>query len=129
MTINYGQGTPSAPSRGYQLYITALVMVLVAALFVFARIFSRIATKRVGLDDYLVIAALVRGTARRPACCACVAQFFFLNRYLTLSFVSGIFGILDSEHQPRQVFHLSVHRQPVMLTCSNSRRSRIWNQI
>ncbi|EAS31883.3 uncharacterized protein CIMG_07362 [Coccidioides immitis RS] len=59
MTINYGQGTPSAPSRGYQLYITALVMVLVAALFVFARIFSRIATKRVGLDDYLVIAALV----------------------------------------------------------------------
>nr|KMM68404.1 hypothetical protein CPAG_04731 [Coccidioides posadasii RMSCC 3488] len=66
MTINYGQGTPSAPSRGYQLYITALVMVLVAALFVFARIFSRIATKRVGLDDYLVIAALPSFTDMEP---------------------------------------------------------------
>ncbi|QVM12372.1 hypothetical protein D8B26_007002 [Coccidioides posadasii str. Silveira] len=85
MTINYGQGTPSAPSRGYQLYITALVMVLVAALFVFARIFSRIATKRVGLDDYLVIAALVSSV--------------FLTASINLAVVHG-YGTRSSDLTP-----------------------------
>ncbi|KAI1956447.1 hypothetical protein LOZ58_006376 [Ophidiomyces ophidiicola] len=59
MAINYGQGTPDAPSRGYQLYITALVMVLIATLFVIARVSTRISTKRLGMDDYMVIAALI----------------------------------------------------------------------
>lgn len=57
--INYGQDTPGVPDRGYVLYITALVMVLVASLFVGARIGTRIHTSRVGVDDATIIAALV----------------------------------------------------------------------
>ncbi|KAJ9206938.1 hypothetical protein C8Q69DRAFT_440212 [Paecilomyces variotii] len=56
--VNYGQSTPGVPDRGYVLYITALVMVLVASLFVGARIGSRIYTGRLGVDDATIIAAL-----------------------------------------------------------------------
>ncbi|KAL1859228.1 hypothetical protein Plec18170_002344 [Paecilomyces lecythidis] len=56
--VNYGQSTPGVPDRGYVLYITALVMVLVASVFVGARIGARIYTGRVGLDDATIIAAL-----------------------------------------------------------------------
>jgi hypothetical protein len=54
-----GQGTPEAPSKGYKLYITALVMVLLAAFFVVARLVTRISRKKTGLDDYLILVALV----------------------------------------------------------------------
>jgi hypothetical protein len=59
MAINFGQGTPEAPSKGYKLYITALVMVLVASCFVLARFVTRISRKKTGLDDYLILVALV----------------------------------------------------------------------
>ncbi|KAL1963026.1 hypothetical protein VTN77DRAFT_8774 [Rasamsonia byssochlamydoides] len=57
--VNYGQPQGGVPDRGYVLYITALVMVLVAALFVFARLMSRFLTARIGVDDITIVIALV----------------------------------------------------------------------
>lgn len=57
--VFYGQTVDDIPDRGYVLYITALVMVLVAALFVVARLSSRIYTTRMGADDVTIGIALV----------------------------------------------------------------------
>lgn len=59
MAINYGQGDENEPSKGYELYITALVMVLVAAVFVAGRLATRFSNKKVGIDDYMIITSLV----------------------------------------------------------------------
>jgi hypothetical protein len=63
--IEYGQPEPGLPDRGYVLYITALVMVLVAAVFVFLRLASRFWTAKMGVDDITIIMALV-GNLRSP---------------------------------------------------------------
>ncbi|KAJ6154476.1 hypothetical protein N7485_012845 [Penicillium canescens] len=57
--VFYGQTVDGIPDRGYILYITALVMVLVAAVFVAARLWTRIATRQLGLDDICLVLALV----------------------------------------------------------------------
>ncbi|OGE50345.1 hypothetical protein PENARI_c017G11866 [Penicillium arizonense] len=57
--VFYGQTVDGIPDRGYILYITALVMVLVAAVFVTARLGTRIVTRQLGLDDICLGLALV----------------------------------------------------------------------
>jgi hypothetical protein len=59
MMVFYGQTVDGIPDRGYILYITALVMVLVAAVFVAARLGTRIVTRQIGLDDICLGFALV----------------------------------------------------------------------
>jgi|SRR4051812_38015774 hypothetical protein len=59
MMVFYGQTVDGIPDRGYILYITALVMVLVAAVFVAARLGTRIVTRQLGLDDICLGLALV----------------------------------------------------------------------
>ena len=59
MAINYGQGSPERPSRGAKLFITATVMVGIAALFVLARLAVRWKSRMFGMDDYTIAAALV----------------------------------------------------------------------
>ncbi|OBT68834.1 hypothetical protein VE03_02214 [Pseudogymnoascus sp. 23342-1-I1] len=58
MTINYGQGTPERPSKGYVLFITATVMVIVSGSFVMARIGQRYKSKLFGWDDYTIVFSL-----------------------------------------------------------------------
>jgi hypothetical protein len=59
MTINYGQGTPERTSRGYVLFITATVMVIVSGLFVMARMGQRYKSQLFGWDDYTIAFSLV----------------------------------------------------------------------
>lgn len=58
-----GQGDANVPNRGYELYITAIVMVILAGLTVLTRVAARWAGKRFGLDDYTIVASLVRHTS------------------------------------------------------------------
>lgn len=59
MTINYGQGTPERPSKGYVLFITATVMVIVSGSFVTARMAQRYKSQLFGWDDYTIAFSLV----------------------------------------------------------------------
>ena len=54
-----GQGNSTTPDRGYELFITATVMVIVAGLFVLARVVVRVTTKQLGIDDYAIVLSLV----------------------------------------------------------------------
>ncbi|ODH50078.1 hypothetical protein GX48_03757 [Paracoccidioides brasiliensis] len=67
MAINYGQGDANEPSRGYQLYITSLVMILAASLFVAMRLSTRIANKQFGSDDYMIAIALASSVVMAAA--------------------------------------------------------------
>ena len=109
MGINYGQGDENEPSKGYQLYFAALVMVLIAALFVAARLGTRFSNKKVGIDDYMITASLVRFPPHTPYLHANGADIS--NRYAfsmclleTVRFVNidlGFFDSFDSDHQSR----------------------------
>jgi hypothetical protein len=57
--VFYGQTVDGIPDRGYKLYITALVMVLIAAIFVVIRLATRVHLRQFGWDDCFLIVALV----------------------------------------------------------------------
>ncbi|KAL8655468.1 MAG: hypothetical protein Q9210_000866 [Variospora velana] len=59
MGVNIGLGDAELPDKGYQLYITALVMVIVAGLVVLGRFAARWAKKGYGWDDYAILVSLV----------------------------------------------------------------------
>lgn len=54
----YGQTNDGVPDRGHVLFITALVMVLTAAIFVTIRLATRIHLKKFGWDDLFLVIAL-----------------------------------------------------------------------
>jgi hypothetical protein len=56
-----GVGFPNngAEDHGWKLYITSLVMVLAAGLFVVARIITRLLRRNFGWDDWTIVASLV----------------------------------------------------------------------
>ena len=60
MGHNVGLGDADAPNRGFELYVTSLVMVLVAGLFVLGRLAARWTKRQFGMDDYTIILSLVR---------------------------------------------------------------------
>lgn len=60
MGVNIGLGDAENPDLGYQLYLTALVMVLVAGMVVLGRLAARWAKKAYGYDDYAIIISFVR---------------------------------------------------------------------
>lgn len=47
------------PNQGWKLYITSLVMVIVAGLFVIARCTTRLISHKLGSDDYTIVTSLV----------------------------------------------------------------------
>lgn len=63
MAINDGQGSAGVPDRGWQLWITSVVMVIVAGFFVAGRLAARVSRNKLGWDDYSIIGALVSLTA------------------------------------------------------------------
>ena len=60
MGHNVGLGDADAPSQGFELYVTSLVMVLVAGLFVLGRLAARWTKRQFGMDDYTIVLSLVR---------------------------------------------------------------------
>lgn len=64
MGVNIGLGDAETPDKGYQLYITALVMVIVAGLVVLGRFAARWPKKSYGYDDYAILVSLVRSPNR-----------------------------------------------------------------
>lgn len=60
MAPNVGLGTSTPDSRGWILYILSVVMVVVAGLFVGVRIGTTAARKHLGMDDWTILASLVR---------------------------------------------------------------------
>jgi hypothetical protein len=59
MGRNLGLGDANTPNQGYELYLTSLVMVLVAGLFVLGRLAARWTKRQFGMDDYTIILSLV----------------------------------------------------------------------
>ena len=57
--VFYGQTVDGIPDRGYNLYITAVVMVLIAAIFVAIRLATRVHLRQLGWDDLFLVIALV----------------------------------------------------------------------
>ncbi|KAJ5664620.1 hypothetical protein N7462_011433 [Penicillium macrosclerotiorum] len=60
--VFYGQTVDDIPDRGYVLFIIALVMVLIAAIFVGIRLTTRIYTTQLGWDDLFLTIGLVAST-------------------------------------------------------------------
>ncbi len=56
---NVGKGTPELPDRGWPLFIVSIVMVIISGLFVLGRVAYRLSRKAMGVDDYVIILALV----------------------------------------------------------------------
>jgi hypothetical protein len=54
----YGQTTDGIPDRGHVLFITALVMLLIASTFVAIRLAMRVYLKEFGWDDFFLVIAL-----------------------------------------------------------------------
>lgn len=59
MSPNVGLGTGPG-TRGWDLYISSIVMVILAGLFVATRLLQRGTKTHLALDDYLIAIALVR---------------------------------------------------------------------
>ncbi|KAF2854713.1 hypothetical protein T440DRAFT_241456 [Plenodomus tracheiphilus IPT5] len=60
MAPNVGLGTQGPLQRGWELWLTSVLAVVLAGLFVAARLTQRLVKKSgIGLDDYLIVAALV----------------------------------------------------------------------
>ena len=60
MAPNIGQGSGTTPDKGYELFITATVMVIVAGLFTAGRVAARLTNRQLGVDDYAIMLSLVR---------------------------------------------------------------------
>ena len=60
MTPDVGLGTEGSVQRGWGLWLTSVLAVLIATLFVFARLVQRrVKRSGFGIDDYMIIAALI----------------------------------------------------------------------
>ncbi|OAX81977.1 hypothetical protein ACJ72_03680 [Emergomyces africanus] len=56
---SFGKSTPGHPSRGWDLWIVSTAMVIVAGLFVCARLLGRYMSGGFQIDDYTIFAALI----------------------------------------------------------------------
>lgn len=66
MGQNVGLGDADTPNRGFELYVTSLVMVFVAGLFVLGRLAARWTKRQFGTDDYTIVLSLVRSQGSSP---------------------------------------------------------------
>ena len=54
-----GFPTADVPNEGYKVWLALVIMILISAFFVSARVATRISTGQMGADDYSIVAALV----------------------------------------------------------------------
>ncbi|KAF2097474.1 hypothetical protein NA57DRAFT_77731 [Rhizodiscina lignyota] len=59
MAPSVGLGTEGPVQRGWDLWIVSVVMVIVAGIFVIARFLERARRQGLGVDDYVILAALI----------------------------------------------------------------------
>jgi hypothetical protein len=59
MAANIGFPADGEDNQGWKLYLTSLIMVLSAGLFVIARVLTRVRVFELKADDYAIIASLV----------------------------------------------------------------------
>jgi hypothetical protein len=60
MTPNIGLGSEGSIQRGWGLWLTSVLSVIIAGLFVGARLAQRfIKSSGLGMDDYMIVAALL----------------------------------------------------------------------
>ena len=67
MAANMGFPSGGEANQGWKLYLTSLIMILSAGLFVIARIVTRLWTVRLKADDYTIIASLVSQKPQRES--------------------------------------------------------------
>jgi hypothetical protein len=59
MVSNMGFPSGGEANQGWKLYLTSLIMVLSAGLFVIARVMARFQNDRLAAEDYTIVASLV----------------------------------------------------------------------
>ncbi|EAW10000.1 uncharacterized protein ACLA_042220 [Aspergillus clavatus NRRL 1] len=59
MSYEIGLSTPTVPNRGFTLWIWSVVMVILSGLFVGGRLAIRYYNRRVGTDDWTILASLI----------------------------------------------------------------------
>jgi hypothetical protein len=60
MTPNVGLGSEGSVERGWGLWLTSVLGVVIAGLFVSARLAQRVfKSSGIGMDDYMIVAALL----------------------------------------------------------------------
>ena len=59
MAPSVGLGTEGPVQRGWSLWLASVVGVVIAALFVGARLVQRLMKIGLGMDDYVIVAALI----------------------------------------------------------------------
>lgn len=59
MAVNMGFPADGVDNQGWKLYLTSLIMILSAGLFVIARVLTRVRIFELKADDYAIIASLV----------------------------------------------------------------------
>lgn len=60
MVYEIGLSTPEVPNRGFPLWLCSVLMVIIAGIFVLSRLAIRYYHSRLGSDDWMILASLVR---------------------------------------------------------------------
>ncbi|EEQ34991.1 uncharacterized protein MCYG_07810 [Microsporum canis CBS 113480] len=98
--VDLGRPTADVPSRGYQLWLTDVVVVIVAGVFVVIRLVSRYLRSGIQVDDWTILAALLLSvlfsTAQNIAqvlykLVICLAKVSILLLYLRIFYVHQYF--------------------------------------
>ncbi|KAF7171023.1 hypothetical protein CNMCM5623_003509 [Aspergillus felis] len=72
MAYEIGLSTPTVPNRGFTLWIWSVVMVIVAGFFVLGRFVIRCHNRRIGTDDWVILASLISSVLLTVTECSAV---------------------------------------------------------
>ncbi|GIJ88086.1 hypothetical protein Asppvi_007002 [Aspergillus pseudoviridinutans] len=72
MAYEIGLSTPTVPNRGFTLWIWSVVMVIVAGFFVLGRFAIRCHNRRIGTDDWVILASLISSVLLTVTECSAV---------------------------------------------------------
>lgn len=136
MSPNVGLGTEEG-TRGWDLYITSIVMVLLAGAFVIGRIVQRSLSRAIGVDDYLIVASLVSGNCAEYLMTLANIDIKISSAILSVTEIQAVVNgygqryeklTLEQATSARRwsvyVFHLSCNQLTGVLAGSTARKSR-----
>ncbi|KAF4214767.1 hypothetical protein CNMCM8980_000075 [Aspergillus fumigatiaffinis] len=72
MAYEIGLSTPTVPNRGFTLWIWSVVLVIVAGFFVLGRLAIRFHNRRIGTDDWVILASLIASVLLTVTECSAV---------------------------------------------------------